>query len=320
MDIITIVPAFKPKYLVGLLNDFRHQTRLPKKIIFSDDSPNAEYRKLLMSEELSPLRNGLHIECINGPKRGGYHNILHLLDYWKESSELVHVMLDDDGLYPTFYERHLVAHQAAHFSCTISRRWSATENGQPVAGQPIPAALVSHPNSLVMLGADVIFMSTVAECKNWLGEFSNAIFRSETLQVLRQPMFAGVSYCGLWDLGAFLAASQRGHIGYIQENLGFFRTGGDGNSSNFFGPYMKAAHLGYVALCLGGWRLGRYNQEQAQSVFYMLSEAIKQRYGSEEDMLQFIVLISRLAQGDRSAEPVFIEYWHSYLKLHDFYT
>jgi hypothetical protein len=320
MDIITIVPAYKPKYLVGLLKCLRLQTRLPKKIIFSDDSPNGVYRKLLMSEELSPLRNGLHIECINGPQRGGYHNILHLLDYWNESSDLLHVMLDDDGLYPTFYDRHLVAHQAANFSCTISRRWSADDDGQPITCQPIPAALVNHPNRLIMLDADVTFMSTVADCKNWLGEFSNAVFRLETVKVFRQPMFAGVSYCGLWDLGAFLAASLNGNIGYIQENLGFFRTSGDGNSSNFFGPYMKAAHLGFVALCLGGWRLGRYSSEQAKSVFIMLSDAIKQRYGNEEDMLPFIVLISRLAQGDRSAEPVFIEYWHTYLKLHDFYT
>ena len=320
MDIVALVPAFKPQYLPGLLNGFRLQTRPAKKIIFSDDSPDGAYRAALMSDALAPLRQGLDITCVEGPRRGGYPNVLHLLEVWADRSPLVHVMLDDDGLYPEFYERHLAAHQATNFSCTISRRWSASDDGQPIAGQPVPAALVNHAHRLVSLDADVVFMSTAAECKNWFGEFSNAVFRADAAQVLKRPMFEGVSYCGLWDLGAFMAASLMAPIGHIQDHLGYFRTGGAGNSAKFFGPYMKAAHLGYVALCLGGRRLGRYSDERARAAFGVLTQAMAQRYGSQEDMLPFIALIARLAQGEAAAEPAFVEHWHAYLRGHDFYT
>jgi hypothetical protein len=319
MDIVTLVPAFKPQYLPDLLSSFRMQTRPPRQIIFSDDSPDGAYGTALMSEALEPLRRGLAIECHTGPRRGGYPNVLNLLDIWDGRSELVHVMLDDDGLYPEFYERHLVAHASANFSCTISRRWTAGERGQPITGQPVPPAVASSGHRLISLDADVVFMSTAAECKNWFGEFSNAIFRSEAVPVLKKPMFEGVSYGGLWDLGAFMAASLLAPIGHIQDHLGYFRTGGAGNSAQSFGPYMKAAHLGYAALCLGGRRLGRYSETQARQGFAIIAQAMAQRYGSQPDMHPFIELMPRLAQGVPGAEVEFVEIWHAYLRRHDFY-
>lgn len=319
MDIVTLIPAFKPQYLPDLLGSLRLQTRPARKIIFSDDSPGGEYRATLMSDALAPLRQGLDIECHEGPRRGGYPNILHLLEIWAESSPLVHVLLDDDVIYPEFYERHLVAHASANFSCTISRRWTASDRGQPLSGQPVPPGVASSAHRLLSLDADVVFMSTAAECKNWFGEFSNAIFRAETVPVLRKPMFEGVSYCGLWDLGAFMAASLRAPIGHIQDHLGYFRTGGAGNSAQSFGPYMKAAHLGYAALCLGGQRLGRYSQTQARQGLAIIAQAMAQRYGSQADMHPFIAVMPRLAAGEAGAESQFIALWHDYLRLHDFY-
>ena len=319
MDIVTLIPAFKPQYLADLLNSLRLQTVKPREIVFGDDSPEGAYRAVLMSDTYEPLRRGLNISCQDGPRRGAYANILALLDTWAGSSPLVHVLLDDDVMYPEFYERHIVAHRSASFSCTISRRWTANDQGQPLAGQGVPAALMHHASRIVSLDADVVFMSTAAECKNWFGEFSNAVFRAETVPVLYRPMFEGVRYAGLDDLGAFMAASLTAPIGHIQDYLGFFRTGGAGNSAKPFGHHMKAAHLGYVALNIGGRRLGRYSDEQATKAFSMLTQALAQRYSSQEDMLPFIALLPRLAQGDPAAEPEFVERWHAYLKQHNFF-
>ena len=157
MDIVTLIPAFKPQYLPDLLNSLRLQSRPTRKIIFSDDSPDGAYRATLMSDAFAPLRQGLDIECHEGPRRGGYPNVLRLLDIWAGSSALVHVLLDDDVIYPEFYERHLVAHASAHFSCTISRRWTASNIGQPLAGQPVPPGVAQHGHRVLSLDADVVF-------------------------------------------------------------------------------------------------------------------------------------------------------------------
>jgi len=323
MDIVTLVPAFKPQYLPDLLNSLRLQTRPSRHIVFSDDSKQGEYRVALFSEALAPLRQGLSIECVEGPRRGGYPNILQLVERHAGGAALVHVMLDDDLLYPSFYERHLVAHASARFSCSISRRWTASESGQPISGQPVPPAVEQTAHRLVSLVSDVVFMTTAAECKNWFGEFSNAVFRAETLPIFAKPAFEGVSYAGLWDLGAFMAASLLAPIGYIQDHLGAFRTGGQGNSGQFYGPYMKAAHLAYAALGLGGRRLGRYSEAQARQCFGTIANAVQVRYGTQAEMLPFVPLLATMAQSADPAatakvEAQFLRQWQNYLQHHDF--
>jgi hypothetical protein len=319
MQITTLIPAYKPQYLPELLNSLRLQTRPAKQIVFSDDSPNGEFRAALFSDTLAPLRAGLDIECHEGPRHGGgYANMLRLLDIWAGRSELFHLMLDDDVVYPEFYERHLVAHASADISCSVSRRWTANDQGFPLQGQPVPPAVATNANRLLTLDAGFVFMTTAIECKNWFGEFSNAVFRGTTAPVLLKPEFGGVSYAGLWDLGAFMAASLQAPVGYLQDHLGYFRTSPAGNSSKFFGPYMKGAHLGYAALVLGGERIGKYTPEQARGAYGVLAQAMAQRYGSQDDMKPFIALLPQMAAGDALAEASFIELWHAFLRSHNF--
>lgn len=318
MDIVTLVPAYKAQYLPDLLHSLRTQTRRSSKIIFSDDSPGGRYREALFAEALAPLREGLDIECHDGPRRGGYANMVALVDRWGGRSALFHLMLDDDVLYPEFYERHLVAHASARFSCTISRRWTADEQGRPLQGQPAPPAVQQHAHRILSLDAGVMFQTTAVECKNWFGEFSNCVFRGETAPVLFDWQFGGVSYAGLWDLGAFLAASLRAPVGYLQDHLGYFRTGGEGNSGKFFGPYMKSAHLGYVALTMGCQRIGQYTPEQARRCYANMALAMAQRYGSQDDMQPFIQVLPAVAAGDLAAEARFLELWNAYLQQHGF--
>ncbi len=318
MDIVTLIPAYKPQYLAELLNSLRLQTCPSRQIIIADDSPGGEFRAALYSDAMAPLRAGLNIECHEGPQRGGYANMMHLVRLWDGRSELLHLMLDDDVCYPDFYQRHLVAHASSTFSCSISRRWTANELGQPIKGQPLPP-LVSHcAHRLVALDGALVCATTATECKNWFGEFSNAVFRADSAPLLLKPDFGGVSYAGLWDLGAFMAASLRAPIGYLQDHLGYFRTGTLGNSSKFFGPYMKGAHLGYAALALGAQRIGQYSAAQARNTFSILASVMPQRYGSQHDMRPFIAMLPAMAAGDELAQASFVEIWHAYLRRHGF--
>lgn len=318
MNITTLIPAYKTKYVGELLASLRYQTRPSQRILISDDSPNGAFREVLMSERMRPLTQGLPIEIIDGPRSGAYENVKHLIKAWDGSSALVHLLFDDDVCYPEFYERHLTVHASAAVSCSISRRWTASEVGQPLTGQPAPLGVNRDGQRLVTLDNGVVVMSTVAECKNWFGEFSNCVMRADTCDLLCTPQLGGVSYAGLWDLGYFVAASMRAPIGYIQDHLGFFRTGGTGNSANFFGPFMKGAILGYAALALGCKRAGTLSPEQAHAAFQIIAGALNARYISQEDMQPFCKILPEMVNAEAGAEERFIEAWTVFQKANGF--
>jgi hypothetical protein len=318
MNITTLIPAYKTKYIAELLSSLRYQTHPSQRILISDDSPNGEFRHEILSERFKPLISGLNIEITEGPRNGAYENTKHLIELWDGSSELVHLMFDDDVAYPEFYERHLVAHASANFSCTISRRWTASETGLALSNQPLPDAVAKNSNRILSLNDDVVFMTTVPECKNWFGEFSNTVIRASTCEMLLKPEMGGVSYAGLWDLGFFLSASMRAPIGYIQDHLGYFRTGGTGNSSNLYGPLMKGAILGYVALALGGQRVGKLSCTQALNCYAIMAPVLNRCYAEQVDMQIFCQVLPEMASLTSGAEDMFLEAWNVFQKKNNF--
>jgi hypothetical protein len=312
MNITTLIPAYKSKYIPDVLNSLRYQTRPAQRILFSDDSPNGEYRQALLSEEMRPLTTGLNIEVCEGSRTGAYENVKHVVRVWGNSSELVHLMFDDDVIYPEFYERHLVAHASSELSCSISPRWTASEEGDLLAGQSPPAAVTMSPNRILSLDADVMFMTTVAECKNWFGEFSNTVMRGDSCDLLLKPELGGVSYAGLWDLGYFLAASMRSPVGYLQDHLGYFRTGGTGNSANSFGPFVKAGVLGYVALALGGRRVGKLSNAQATHCYTTIASVANHYYSQQADLSEILLALNNLTASVEGAEAQFLAAWANF--------
>lgn len=318
MKITTLIPAYKIQYLPDLLNGLRLQTSPVGKILISDDSPGGIFRNALYSEPFAALRDGLDIEFHEGPRIGAQENVKHLVRLWGGRSELVHVLLDDDVLYPEFYERHIAAHAAADISCSVSRRWTANEVGFPVTGQPVPEVLRHQPNRMVLLDSSFLLATTVAECKNWLGEFSNMVIRADCMDLVFEPELGGVSYAGLWDLGFFICASTRRPLCHIQDHLGYFRIGPDQNSSKLYGPFMKSAHLGYVALALGANRAGRMSEELKRQCCALLSPALVQRYALQPDMAPFVALLPHMAQGVPGADDQFIQAWQVFLAQNGF--
>ena len=313
MRICTLIPAYKIKYIEPLLLGLQSQTVKPYRIIFSDDSPGGMFAERLLSDELEPLRAGLAIEVISGPRNGAFENFKHLVNVWGRESELFHIFLDDDVIFPDFYERHLVAHLSGDFSCSISRRWESNEAGQPLRGQPVPTAVANSVSRFLSLNADVVFMSTVVECKNWFGEFSNVVFRSDCSEIVLNPVIAGVSYAGLWDLGAFLAASLLRPICHIQDHLGYFRRGPDQNSAQTYSSIMKAAMLAYVALAIGGRRIGKISDEQVTNCSWTILNVLNHWYSTQDDMVNFRTVLPKLALDVKSAEDEFLICWQQFL-------
>lgn len=318
MHITTLIPAYKKKYIPDILNSLRYQTRPVQRILVSDDSPNGEYRQELFSDRLRPLVAGLNIEVCDGPRKGAYENVKHVVRAWGNSSELVHLMFDDDVIYPEFYERHLIAHASSSFSCSISPRWTAGEDGTLLAGQSPPKAVSVSSNRILSLDADVMFLTTVAECKNWFGEFSNTVMRADTTDLLFRPEMGGVSYAGLWDLGYFLAASLRAPVGYLQDHLGYFRTGGSGNSANIFGPFVKAGILGYAALAMGGQRIGKLSLSQATECYARIASVANHYYAQQADTVELSMALTRLAASVGGADVEFLDAWAAFHEKNGF--
>ncbi len=318
MKIITLVPAYKPKYIADLLNSLRLQTAHAGTIVFSDDSPHGEFREALYSDVYAPLRDGLDIEFHEGPRNGAYENLKALVRGAEGRADLLHILLDDDVIYPEFYERHLAAHASGDFSCSVSRRWTATETGVPLQGQPVPPIVEQHRERLLSLDGGFLLATTVGECKNWFGEFSNAIFRADCVDVLLDPRVGGVSFAGLWDLGAFVAAAIKRPLCHIQDHLGYFRTSATQNSSNLNGPFMKGAHLGYGALAIGGRRTGLLSEDACRHACRTLAGALAVRYPTQPDMAPFSAALAEIANGLPDGEPHFLAAWQDFQQTYGF--
>jgi hypothetical protein len=320
MQFTTLIPAYKPKYLIELLTALRHQTVKPAKVIFSDDSPDQSFLSALNADLLKSLIADLNVEVIPGPRCGGYNNFRYLLKRYHAqadgATELFHLLLDDDFIYPNFYEQHLQAHKSAVLPCVVSRRWAALESGQPIRDDlPVPVAIATHPYRQLALDADILFAQTVGASRNWLGEFSNVTFRAFMAPELVDTTMAGIEYSGLEDLGGFLKASLHGPIGYINNFLGSFRLSATQNSANPMGRPLKLGFLAYISLAIAGRRLGHLGPEQAAVSIRNTCAFIWQHYRQEADMADFCALIPRLSVGELDAEADFLKGWSKYSVL-----
>lgn len=313
MKITTVIPAYKPKYMHELLTALYHQTVRPERIIFSDDSPDRAFRAALQSEQVRSAMAGMNIEVIDGPRAGAFANCRHLLQAWGGSTRLVHFLLDDDIIYPEFYERHLAVHATGAVDCSVSRRWTSLEPGLPVGRLPIPEQIARHQQRALTLGSDFLFAATIPSCNNWLGELSHAVFNHEISGLLDEPRLAGISFEGLGDIGFFLSASLRKPIGFLNDALGYFRLNPAQNTQQSSSRDFKTGHLAWIALGLAARRLNKLQPEQATQCFGTMGALMMKRFSNHADMVPFCDLVPALVRSDASAGERFLELWQAFI-------
>ncbi|PTB30305.1 hypothetical protein C9I56_02775 [Paraburkholderia caribensis] len=313
MAITTLIPAYKVRYLEEVLVSLKHQSLRPERIIISDDSPDRAFITAFQADEIKSAAQGLDVEVIEGPRAGGLANCRHLLDVWNGATPLVHLLFDDDIIYPEFYSIHAAAHESGMFDCSVSRRWTALESGQPVSQLERPRMVAQHPQRLMSLASDTLFSLTIPGCQNWLGEYSNAVINREAANLIMETQMAGVSYEGLGDIGLFLAASLKKPVCYINDPLGFFRTHAQQVSQQTSGHAFKLAVLAWAALAVAGYRIGKLSQEQAAQCFQMVSDTLLRGYKDVPEMVRFSSLLRELAAGVPSSEEKFVQHWHAFV-------
>jgi hypothetical protein len=310
MKLTTVIPAYKSKYLFELLAGLAQQTEPPDAVIFSDDTQGFAFAQVLYAEPVKSLIAHLNVSVVEGPRKGAHANWAHCMQAWGGRTELVHLLCDDDVIYPTFYEEHRLAHASGYFSATVSKRWFANESGQPLRKSlNVPMQYARNPQKLQTVDARSLFETTVARSANWLGEMSNTVMRRETAELVLQRQYAGIGYAGLEDLGSMVCGAMAAPLCFINEHLGYFRLSAEQNSSNTMGLPMKLAHLAYVALALIGRNCGQLSAEQAHEAVVSVGSSFLWHFRDEEDMREMRQWVAALAAQAPQAEVQFLQGW-----------
>lgn len=318
MPVTTLIPAYKPQYLRQLLSGLASQTVRPQRVIISDDSPDGSFRRALQAPELTSLVRALEPEVIEGPRKGGLENRRNLLRHWNGSSSHLHFLFDDDIIYPTFYQRHLKAHETGKVQCTVSRRWNANEAGDPELSMPLPNPLPEHPQRQVFLTSAYLFKTSFELMPqtgipfNWLGELSHAVFARECAQTLLKHRLGGIPYMGLGDLGAFLACTLDLPLGYINENLGVFRVSPHQNTRQTESLIFRQGVLAWLSLAIAGRRLGRLSREQSLACIHAVGGVFLRDYAHRPDSLAITAAVNALIRQEPDAEERFLSAWEAY--------
>ncbi|MGV3581612.1 MAG: tetratricopeptide repeat protein [Methylophilus sp.] len=308
--ICTLIPAYKPDYLEALLLSLSTQTYRQFKVIISDDNPSDEVTKTVKQLQLKGLLKGLSVELVAGPKKGGFANIYHLVRTYAQQAEFFHILMDDDLIYPTFYETHMRAHANTQAQFSISARWTANESGQPYL-QSMDAATSQYFSQ--QFTAQSIAKALIPSCNNKLGEWSHALFRSSAAEAILNPSIANISYFGLDDIGSFMHAAQAESGIWIPESLGIFRTNPHQNTGKIENATIKCAHYGWIALALIALEKHWISETEAWSGISLIRETIRARYAKEALGQQMLTVLDAYPHYQPAFKQAFLSVWNAYL-------
>lgn len=312
--LITLIPAYKTQYIAELLLSLTTQTYKNFRVIISDDSPNAEVTALIGQPQFAPLLKKLNLQVIAGPKQGSFANVVNLLNHWNKSTPYVHILFDDDLIYPTFYQQHLTAHTKAGVGTSVSYRWVGNEHAVPISSPVVPAFLGESDAAVELVEAEQLFQSVVPDCANWLGEFSNTVYSADVILKIKAQSLNGIPYHGLGDIGLLLQASLSSKTAIIKEHLGVFRMNPHQNTGNFASISFRCAYVAWIALALSSYELGKIDVTQAKRAIDKIGNAIHHHFQGVDEMLDFVRLQQRYAVGTASYKSSFCKLWDAMLQ------
>ena len=308
-SLITLIPAYKADYLAELFLGLRSQSFKDFRVVLSDDSPGGTVTELIRSGALDNLIAPLDLLVVQGPRQGSLKNIHHLLDGWAAQASLVHVLMDDDIVYPDFYRSHALAHSHGAPGASVSQRWLTAADGRPGALLPLPAFFDELPERLVYLDAPALFATTALHCQNWLGEFSNMVLSQTAVRRLRGSSMNGLSYYGLADIGVLLDVSSHAPVVFIRDHLGGFRSHPQQTTHKRQSFALKCGYLAWVALALAGWRSGHLSAAQTQASLAISVGQCMNQFASDPSLSEFFGVAINNARNLASFDEHFGSWW-----------
>lgn len=311
--ITTLIPAYKHQYLSDLLLSLANQTFKDFRVIISDDSPENQVIKTLNSPEFKGLVQKLDIRIIEGPKKGSMKNVLTLLDAWNHTTPMVHILFDDDYIFPSFYQLHTLAHMNENVGSSVSFRWVGDQNLLPTQTSKLPLFISQSSKRSDLVSSNQLFSTVIENCTNWLGEFSNAVFSANVIDLIRASKLADYSYYGLGDIGLFLQSSLNTNTIVIKDHLGVFRKNPFQNTGNLKSRSMQASYIAWIALALGSLKLGKVNDVQAEKCIRKISNLMAANFKGEKEVLSFAELINQHNINSIEFQTKFNYLWNIFL-------
>lgn len=311
--ITTLIPAYKPDYLGEMFLGLRRQSVKDFRVILSDDSPGGAITDMIRDGRFGPLAAELNLTVVKGPGNA-YKNHEHLLDAWAGSSPLVHFMLDDDVILPSFYKAHVEAHAGGRFAASISQRWLSPADGRPGWDLPLPAFVDESPLRCVPLDAARLFASCVPSCENWLGELSNIVVSAEGAKDYQRPPARGLSYFGLLDIGTLLQASQRLPLMFVRDHLSVFRQHAQQTTHATRSHGHRVAMLAWATFALHAWKERRIaDQEAAQAIGITVQRCLKLYGETDEVMNRFYAVVQHQGASLARLHAAYTRFWLDFL-------
>jgi len=311
--IATLIPAYKPDFLAELFAGLRSQTFKDFRIILSDDSPGAAITEMLRAGRFAPLIQNLDLLVVRGPG-SLWKNHQHLLDVWAHSTPLVHLLMDDDVIYPRFYSEHVALHARHAPSASVSLRWLTSKDGAPFATLPLPDFIEASGHRALEVGPAQLFASTVARCENWLGELSNIVLSAPAAGCFPRPPTDGVSYFGLPDIGTLLNAAAHGSVMVLRDHLGGFRQHAGQTTVNTQSINLKIAFLAWVAFALQARRDGHIDDAGATQAIAIATQRCLQHYAADPLMHRYFEIVRNELADLVRFERSFASFWQALLQ------
>jgi glycosyltransferase involved in cell wall biosynthesis len=205
-----VIPAFNPRFFARALRSALVQQYANLEIIVCDDSRGDEIRSVVdsLTGDIA-----LRVRYVRNPQTLGF--VGNLLACLREAKgEFIKFLCDDDQLSPACIERQAqVLAENADINLVLAQRlfWDADDH-------PLPSRLENSTLSPVcgMFKGDDLLAIFENFPVNFLGGFSNALFRREDVQelmpVLTQP---GHCFVASLDLALFICLMRRGNMAQL---------------------------------------------------------------------------------------------------------
>jgi hypothetical protein len=241
-------------------------------------------------------------------------NHQHLLDTWARSTPLVHLLMDDDVIYPDFYRAHAELHAGQRLSASVSLRWLTGMGGEPFATLPLATFVTQSGARSIEVDTALLFDSTVARAENWLGELSNMVFTADAAGCFPRPPAAGVSYFGLPDVGLLLNAASTGPIRLLRDHLSGFRQHAGQTTANTQSANLKIAHLAWVAFALQALHDGHLDDARAVRGIAAATQRCLRVYADDPVLQRYFAIVQAGLDDLVRFEAAFAIFWQALLR------
>lgn len=319
--ITTLIPAYKPDFLAEALDGLRRQTVRDFQVVISDDSPGAQITHMLRDGRFGAATQGLHLTVRRGPVNAR-RNHQQLVEHWAASpspSPFVHILCDDDVVFPGFYEMHLKAHAAGRYAVSASARWLSQHDSRPAWELPLPEFVRSSDRRTVKVDTAQLMRSVVVPCDNWLGELSNMLWSADGLRHWPLPPAEGLSFYGMLDISAVLAAAagSRLPVAFIHDHLSVFRQHGDQTTHTVGSHGHRVTMLVWAACALHAWECKHIGDAEAVCAISTTVQRCLKLYGEQDEVMnRFFGLVQHEGKSLAGLHRAFTRFWLALLASH----